>query len=55
VVNLAPGSYHLMLHSPRRELSAGMNVKLELRFDSGARLPVDASVRRAGSDPAHHH
>jgi copper(I)-binding protein len=54
-VMLAPGGYHLMLHSPRRELSAGMHVNLELRFDSGTRLPVDAPVRRAESDAAHHH
>ena len=54
-VKLAPGGYHLMLHSPRRELSAGMNVKLELRFISGAHMIVDTPVRRADSEPAHHH
>jgi hypothetical protein len=54
VVKLAPGGYHLMLHHPRRALAAGMNVKLELRFDSGARLTVVAPVRRAESGAMHH-
>jgi len=55
LVKLAPGGYHLMLHHPRRELAAGMSVKLELRFDSGAQLTVVAPVRRAESGAAHHH
>jgi len=55
VVRLAPGGYHLMLHHPRRVLAAGMSVRLELRFESGTRLPVAAPVRRAESGPAHHH
>ncbi|MEK7711903.1 MAG: copper chaperone PCu(A)C [Pseudomonadota bacterium] len=54
-VKLAPGGHHLMLHNPRRALAAGMNVKLELRFDSGARLNVLAPVRRAESGAVHHH
>ena len=55
VVKFAPGGQHLMLHRPRRALAAGMNVKLELRFDSGARLIVLAPVRRAESGAVHHH
>ena len=55
VVKLAPGGHHLMLHRPRRALAAGMNVHLELRFSSGARLTVLAPVRRAESGPMHHH
>jgi copper(I)-binding protein len=55
VIKLAPGGYHLMLHHPRRALAAGMSVKLELRFDSGAQLTVVAPVRRAESGAAHHH
>lgn len=55
VVKLAPGGHHLMLHHPRRPLAAGMNVKLELRFESGTRLTVIAPVRRAGSEQVHHH
>lgn len=54
-VKLAPGGYHLMLHRPRRALTAGMSIKLELRFDSGARLTVTVPVRRAESAAAHHH
>ena len=55
VVKLAPGGYHLMLHHPRRALAAGMSTRLELSFDSGARLTVVAPVRRAQSGAAHHH
>jgi copper(I)-binding protein len=55
LIKLAPGGYHIMLHHPRRALTAGMSVKLELRFESGTRLTVVALVRRAESGPAHHH
>lgn len=55
MVKLAPGGQHLMLHRPRRALAAGMNIKLELRFDSGTRLTVLAPVRRAESGAVHHH
>jgi copper(I)-binding protein len=55
VVTLVPGGHHLMLHHPRRALTAGMTIKLELRFDSGARTTVVAPVRRVESGAAHHH
>ncbi len=55
IVRLAPGGQHLMLHHPRRALAAGASIKLELRFDSGARLTVVAPVRRAESGAVHHH
>lgn len=45
VVKLVPGGRHLMLHNPRRTLAAGMNVKLELHFDSGKQLHIVAPVR----------
>lgn len=54
-IKLAPGGHHLMLQQPRRALAAGMNVKLELRFESGTRLTVIAPVRRAESGAVHHH
>jgi len=54
-VRLAPGGLHLMLHRPRRALAAGADVKLELRFGSGASLSVLAPVRRAESGMTHHH
>ena len=54
-VKLAPGGHHLMLHRPRRALTAGMRIQLELHFDSGARLTVVAPVRRAESGAVHHH
>jgi len=55
LVKLAPGGHHLMLHRPRRALTAGMSIKLELRFASGSRMTVVAPVRRAESGPVHHH
>lgn len=54
-VRLAPGGYHLMLHRPRRALAAGMNLKLQLRFESGTQLTVVAPVRRAESGAVQHH
>jgi hypothetical protein len=53
-VTLAPGGLHLMLMKPRRALRAGDTVKLELRFASGARLTVDATVRRVESSGHRH-
>ena len=55
VVTLAPGGQHLMLHHPRRALTAGAHVKMELQFSSGTRLTVITPVRRAESGAAHHH
>lgn len=54
VVALKPGGYHLMLYKPRRALTDGMTVAIELRFDSGAPLAVQAPVRR-GHGPMMHH
>ena len=55
VVKLEPGGHHLMLHHPRRALTAGTGIKLELRFSSGARVTVATPVRRAESEAVHHH
>ena len=55
VVTLAPGGQHLMLHRPRHALTAGANVKLELRFSSGTRQTLTAPVRRAESGATYHH
>jgi len=54
VVALKPGGYHLMLHKPRRALTEGTTVAIELRFDSGAPLTVQAPVRRAQGPMMHH-
>lgn len=54
VVALAPGGTHLMLLRPRRALTAGMRIKLELRFDSGTHMTVVAPVRRAGGEHGPH-
>lgn len=55
VVTLAPGGQHLMLHHPRRALTAGAHVKMELQFSSGTRLTVAAPVRRAETGTTHNH
>jgi copper(I)-binding protein len=55
VIKFAPGGNHLMLIKPRRALAAGMRIKLEFRFGSGAHLTVLAPVRRAVSDISQHH
>jgi copper(I)-binding protein len=55
VVKLSPGGHHLMMDTPKRALTAGMQIKLEFRFDSGAHLTVLAPVRRAVTGAPHHH
>jgi hypothetical protein len=52
IVKLAPGGNHLMLHHPRHAMVAGMNVKLELHFESGTGLTLLTPVRRAESGAA---
>ncbi len=54
VVALRPGGYHLMLHKPRRALTEGATVAIELRFDAGAPLTIRAPVRRAHGAMMHH-
>lgn len=46
MINLKPGSYHLMLMNPLRSLKAGEKVELQLHFDNGATVEVQAMVRR---------
>ena len=41
-----PGGYHLMLLSPKRTLSAGDRVDINLEFRSGLRLLVSFEVRQ---------
>lgn len=52
---LAPGGYHLMLYGPRRALTAGTHLALELGFDAGPPVSAVATVRRAGPAMMHRH
>lgn len=54
-VRFQPGGYHLMLMHPVRRLRAGDTVRLELVFADGARVRVEAPVRRDHGGMMHHH
>ena len=45
---LEHGGYHLMLMQPEKTLVAGDRVALELRFDDGSKVSIEAPVRRMG-------
>lgn len=46
-VELKPGGLHLMLFGVRKDLKAGATVTLELRFEHGGVVKVEAPVRAA--------
>ncbi|MEJ2514586.1 MAG: copper chaperone PCu(A)C [Gammaproteobacteria bacterium] len=46
-VTMAPGGLHVMLMQPREAMEAQDSVPLELRFEDGRRLTVDAPVRQS--------
>ncbi len=46
-LTLEPGGYHLMLMNPKSVLPVGKQVDLELKFDNGLTLNVNAPVRKA--------
>ena len=50
-VEFKPGSYHLMLMQPKKNLFAGDIVTLDLNFSDGSELTIMAPVRR---DPPTH-
>jgi copper(I)-binding protein len=55
-----PGGRHLMLHGPTQALAEGALVPLELVFDDGTDLQINAIVRRSADtdtdgDPHQHH
>ncbi len=56
-VILKPGSYHLMLMQPKRQLTAGDEVDLTLKFASDEELIIKVPVRKssASEKPVHHH
>ncbi len=59
-VTLAPGSLHLMIYLAAQAPAAGTQVPLELSFEDGTRLAVDAVVRArdeaaAADDPHSRH
>lgn len=45
-VRLAPGGYHIMLIGLQRPLEEGDSVPIELTFDNGSRLVVEAPIKR---------
>ncbi len=47
-VQLAPGGYHIMLIGLQRPLVEGDSVPIELTFDDGNTLMVEAPVKRRG-------
>jgi hypothetical protein len=49
----APGSLHLMLFLGETTLQAGSTVRLELSFDGGETIDIDAAVRTAGDAGVH--
>lgn len=44
-LSFSPGAIHIMLLDPRRALLPGSTVQLELRFDNGTVLLLDAPVQ----------
>ncbi|HET8898486.1 MAG TPA: copper chaperone PCu(A)C [Rhodanobacteraceae bacterium] len=46
---LEPGSYHLMLETPRHAIKLGERVVMTLHFDDGSELPVAFEVRPANA------
>ncbi len=46
-VELKPGGFHLMLFGVRKDLKAGATVTLELRFEHGGVVKVEAPVKAA--------
>jgi copper(I)-binding protein len=56
-VVLGPGRLHLMLFGPPKGLVAGQRIALELSFDDGTTVTIDAELRdpRAAGAAPHHH
>jgi copper(I)-binding protein len=56
-VVLGPGRLHLMLFAPPKGLAAGQRIALELSFDDGTTVTIDAELRdpRAAGAAPHHH
>ena len=54
-INLAPGSYHLMLFDSNHTLVAGDHVPLELILSNGDTLLINAEVRRLDMHQQHNH
>lgn len=48
VLELKPGSFHLMLFGLKTPLTAGQTINLTLVFDDGTKVPVKAEVRAPG-------
>ena len=54
-VMLEPGGLHLMLMEPKRALTAGDTVPLQLQLESGETVELKMTVRKRTGGGAHHH
>lgn len=54
-LELKPGSYHLMLYTPKRSLKAGETSRLTLTLKSGKKFDIKAMVKKAGGMMMHNH
>ncbi len=53
-IELAPGSYHLMLFNPDKPLQAGNSVSISFNFSDGTSLSVEAFVLKRQNDSHQH-
>ena len=54
IMELAPGSYHLMLFEPEKIFKAGDTTALDFRFADGTSISVSATVRKRNNNSHHH-
>ena len=54
-VMLKPGSYHLMLMQPKRQLNAGDEVELTLKFANEEELIIKVPVRKSSDKKPSNH
>lgn len=54
-VQFKPGSYHLMLFTPRRKLKPGDEVTMQIRFSNKMTTSFTAKVKKRGTEMHHDH
>jgi periplasmic copper chaperone A len=52
-VKFEPGGLHVMLIGPKGELNDGATVEMRLVFSDGTKLPVKATLKKAGGSGGH--
>lgn len=55
MIDLAPGSYHLMLFEPKKVFKAGDSTTLDFRFKDGRTISVSATVKKRNNQHNHNH